>query len=153
WGVLVHLRGYGLDGRWRLMCDCLTLEVRAAELIRTIDLFEDLSPEDLTQLCRAMRERSVRASEPVCPHGQPYDAMFIVAEGSVGVEGKRLGSGDVWGDRGLIAGNPGLCTATATVDTRLLELDRDSFEAVVMARPEAMRSVLAAVSRRAVQAN
>jgi pilus assembly protein CpaE len=53
----------------------------------------------------------------------------------------------------VISGEPLRGSATAIVESRVLVVARDEFEAFVAARPQVMRGILAAISRRAVQTN
>ena len=137
---------------WRSTCLVFQGKVRTTDLLRAIDLFESLSSEDLEQLSYCAHDRVVSAGDPVCG-----DAMFVVVDGSIeviedGAPGRRE-AGEYWGELGLISGQPAECTGRAVVDSRVLELRKEEFEGFVAGRPAAMRSVLSAVSRRAVHAN
>jgi len=131
--------------------------VGVPDVLHAVDLFSGLSLRDLGELCRGVRTRGLSAGETICAPGQDYEGMFVVAEGCVevqdGATSQRLGSGDSWGELNLIARETTTCVAWAATDTQLLELDKDSFDAFVSAHPSVMRDVLAALSRRAVQAN
>src|SRR5437660_705899 len=149
---------------WRSACFELS-RVRASDLLGTIDLFEQLSREDLDDLSHCASERRVLAGELVCSDDLACEALFVVVEGRIEIGSAaqtrgtsevskvRLGIGEAWGEMVLISGERAWQEARAIEDSRLLELQKDDFEAFVASRPQAMRSILAAVSRRAVQAN
>ena len=130
----------------------LRMTIRTTDLLRSVDLFESLSSEDLEQLSYCAHERRVSAGDAVCG-----EAMFVVVDGSIevmedGAAGRRE-AGQYWGELGLISGQAAKCTGRAVVDSRVLELNKEEFDSFVVGRPAAMRGVLSAVSRRAVQAN
>jgi CRP-like cAMP-binding protein len=139
------------------------LGMRITDLLRTIDVFEQLSSDDLDQLSRRMQDRHLRADEILCRQGAPVESMFIVLSGCIelaaaALEGRpsssqRLKAGDSFGEVELISGVPHPTTATADGHSRVLEFHKDDFEAIVSQRPQLMRTMLAAISRRAVQAN
>jgi CRP-like cAMP-binding protein len=133
------------------------------DLLRTIDVFEHLSREDLEELSGRMHHRQVGADDSLCRAGETAEAMYIVLSGSIelttpasdgrSAATRRLTAGDPLGEVALIARQPQPATATALVDSRVVVLDRDDFDSLVTTRPHVMRTMLVAVSRRAVQAN
>jgi CRP-like cAMP-binding protein len=137
--------------------------MRITDLLRTIDLFERLSFDDLDQLSRRMQDRHLSPGEVAFRQGEQALAMYVVLAGCVelttaGPDGRppskrQLSSGESFGEVALISGEVHQSTAAAVVESRVLELHRDDFEALVSTRPQLMRIMLAAVSRQAVQAN
>src|SRR5712691_1195451 len=111
--------------------------MRITDLLRTIDLFEHLSPEELDQLSRRMVDRHLRPDEILCRQGEPVEAMFIIVGGSIeltttGVDSRpalsqRLGPGDSFGEIALISSEPQPSTATGVGEARVLALDKDDF--------------------------
>jgi CRP-like cAMP-binding protein len=131
--------------------------VRVTDLLRGVDLFASLSSAELEELARCARERHLEPGDVLCQTDRPCQNMFIVGGGSIelvaGGPARRLGTGDTFGETTIISGEPLRGTATAVIESRVVELARDDFEAFVAARPQVMRRILAAVSRRAVQTN
>jgi len=137
--------------------------MRITDLLRTIDLFAQLPAEDLDQLTRRMREQQLRQGEVLCRQGEPAQAMIIVVAGrlllSVAESNGRvrtvrqLGEGDFFGEIALFAREQHTATASAETDSRVLVLDQEEFEALVASQPRLMRTLLAAISRRAAQTN
>jgi Flp pilus assembly CpaE family ATPase len=137
--------------------------VRVTDLLRTIDLFAELTPDDLESLAHGMRDRYLQSGEILYRAGEPYPSAVIIVGGCIeqatsGVDGRpastrQLGNGESFGETSLLSTAPQSATATAVGETRVLELHRDDFDAFVATRPQAMRAILAAISRRAVQAN
>jgi CRP-like cAMP-binding protein len=137
--------------------------MRLTDVLRTIRLFADLSSNDLEYVSHGVRDRHLQPGEVLCRAGQPYPSMVIVTGGCIElvtpaadgrpISTRRLGSGESFGEAALLSSSPQPGTATAIVETHVLELDRDDFDALVSTRPQVMRAILAAISRRATQAN
>jgi pilus assembly protein CpaE len=137
--------------------------MRITDLLRTIDLFAQLPAEDLDQLTHRMREQHFRQDDVLCRQGEPATAMVIVTAGRVQLSAaeadgrtrtvRQLGEGGFFGEIALFARERHTATASAATDTRLLVLEQDEFEALVASRPQLMRNMLSAISRRAAQTN
>jgi Flp pilus assembly CpaE family ATPase len=137
--------------------------VRPAALLRSIDVFSQLAPDDVDLFAERMFERSLVSDEVLFRAGEPADCMVVVisgtlqlsaptADGQVG-NSQEIGEGDACGEVALFSGEPYAATATAQTDARVLVLRKDDFEAVVVSQPAIMRSVLGAISRRVTQVN
>ncbi len=137
--------------------------MRITDLLRTIDLFAQLPAEDLDQLTHRMREQHLRQDDVLCRQGEPAEAMIIVTAGRLQLSSaesdgrprtvRQLAEGDFFGEIALFARERHTATATAATDSRVLVLEQDEFEALVASRPQLMRNMLAAISRRAVHTN
>jgi len=137
--------------------------MRITDLLRTIDLFAQLPAADLDQLTHRMREQHVRQDDVLCRQGEPATAMIIVTAGRIQLSTaeadgrmrtvRQLAEGDFFGEIALFARERHTATASALTDSRVLVLEYDEFEALVASRPQLMRNMLAAISRRAVQTN
>jgi MFS family permease len=83
----------------------------------------------------AVRE-PVAAEAVVVAEGDPADAAYVIEEGSFEVTvgpdvRRRLGPGDLFGERGLLLGAPRSATVRAVESGVLLRLDRAAFLALV----------------------
>lgn len=115
--------------------------------------------EDTGTSVRSDFERHFRAGEIVFEEGQPSEVLFVVQAGHVellrrGVDGERLvarhGPGELIGEIPLLLGQPRTSRAIATTDTRLLQLDRATFEAMCIDRPEIALRVIHRLAGRAI---
>ncbi len=86
----------------------------------------------------ASRAASVRVAraEVVVAEGEPADAAYVIESGTFevtigGRRRRRLGPGDLFGERGLLLGRPRSATVRAVEDGSLVRLDRDAFLALV----------------------
>ncbi len=118
------------------------------------------SAEDTGFSVRRTYERSFRAGEVVFEAGQPGDHLFVIQAGQVemtrsGVDGERLvaryGPGEFFGEIAVLLGQPRSTRAVAVSDARLLQLDRETFEAMCVERPEIAIRVIQRLATRAIE--
>jgi len=129
----------------------------AREALRTCGLFGHADEATLDTLAAALRIRRFRKGETVFHQGDPGDALFIVASGSVKVvlpsdEGAEpaivavLGPGEFFGELALLDGAPHSATIVAIEGTETLVLHRDAFLALIDDQPELRRALLASLA-------
>jgi CRP/FNR family transcriptional regulator len=95
--------------------------------------------------------------ETVFDEGDSGDQLYVIQSGEVeltreGASGHRvvarLGPGDFFGELSVVLGERHTARAVAVSRTRVLELDRDTLEAMCLAQPEiAIRMIRILVSR------
>jgi len=106
---------------------------------------------------RSAYQRELAPGETVFATGDPGEKLYVIQSGEVEItrEGAgaprvvgRLGPGDFFGELGVVLGKPCSTRAVAVRATRLLELDRDTLEAMCLEQPEiAIRLLRVVVSR------
>ena len=101
--------------------------------------------EDTGYYVRQSFEREYEAGEVIYEVGDESTVLFVLQAGQVelqrdGADGSRIvarhGAGDFFGEMGLLAGRPRTMRAVAASEARVLALDRTTFEAMCMERPE-----------------
>jgi CRP-like cAMP-binding protein len=102
-------------------------------------------------------QRELEPGEAVFEQGDPGDHLFVIQSGEVeltrdGPAGHRvvarLGAGDFFGELGVVLGRRCGSGAVAVRRTVLLELDRETLEAMCLAQPEiAIRMIRVLVAR------
>ena len=111
-------------------------------------------PEDTRRrLADACRLVEVPAGRDLVRQGEPTGSAFVVRRGrlEVFVDGQRIrevGPGAVLGELALLTGEPRSATVRARRDAAVLELPRESFEAVVSTDAVASRFLLTQVAER-----
>ena len=116
-------------------------------VLRKVSLFEPLSEEDKVELSQRMRKRHVPAGETIVKQGETEKKVLsIIIEGSVGlwvnsadntpIEVTRLGSGDVFGEMGLLTGNPRRFGAVALTESDLFDIVKDDIAPLLREHPE-----------------
>jgi CRP/FNR family cyclic AMP-dependent transcriptional regulator len=113
--------------------------------------------EDTAIRVRSTYERILAPGDAVFDEGDPGDHLYVIQAGEIeltreGAEGlrvvARLGPGDFFGEISVVAGQLRSARAVAVKQTRLLELDRATLEAMCLAQPEiAIRMIRILVSR------
>lgn len=108
-----------------------------------------------------VREHEVEEFGPgeiIFTQGEDAECMYLVLEGDIrlkvgGADVATVGEGDFLGEMALIDRAPRSAMAEAVGDVRLLPLNRDRFERLIMKHPEFGRAVLATMARRLRQMN
>ncbi len=122
-------------------------------LVQAIEMFAPLAPAVMESLARSLVASRVPAGEVVVREGEASDCFYIIESGLVEVtqDGRVLreeGTGDFFGEIGLLRDVPRTATITALEDTALLVLGRDDFLAAVNGEREASLAADAIVARR-----
>ncbi len=125
-----------------------------ARLLAAIDLFAKLTDAERLALAGRCRPGIFGAGETIVRQGEAGHSLFLIESGRVGIfvdqNGRdrtrvgELGPGAFFGERSLLTGEGRSATVSALADTAVLELDKDSFKAILQARPE-MAEYLATV--------
>ncbi|HEU4321962.1 MAG TPA: ATP-binding cassette domain-containing protein [Roseiflexaceae bacterium] len=133
-----------------------------AERLRAIGLFQDLDQTPLEILARQFVTQRLGAGKLVFEEGEPADAFYIIARGSVDVHLRdadgaerwlaTLQDGDFFGEVALLEGIPRTATVRTRAPSTLLMLDRERFQELVSATP-ALRGVLEMIAKVRQEAN
>jgi CRP/FNR family transcriptional regulator, cyclic AMP receptor protein len=101
--------------------------------------------DDTGYYVRQSFEREYEMGEVIYEVGDESTVLFVLQAGQVellrdGADGARTvsrhGPGEFFGEMGLLAGRPRTMRAVAASQARVLALDRTTFEAMCMERPE-----------------
>jgi CRP/FNR family transcriptional regulator len=102
--------------------------------------------------------RPVRAGQVLFEIGEPGEPLYVVQAGEVallepGPTGTprvlaRLGPGDPVGEIDAVLGRPRSARAVAVTDGRLLQLDRETFHEMCLARPEIALRIVERLAQR-----
>jgi putative peptide zinc metalloprotease protein len=111
-------------------------DLRSVALIRSLDPFRSLDDADAARLVKGADFRNFGPGDRIVKQGDPGDSFFVVASGQVEiVENRRvrgrLGPGAYFGEVALLANSPRTATVRAATPSRVLELDRKSFDRVL----------------------
>jgi predicted RND superfamily exporter protein len=126
--------------------DLLSTRVRQQVIPRS-PLFRDMRPWQIRKFVLSSTLLEFAAGEPVYRRGDASTALYLVMKGAVeitiprpGDTGKppvvdRFGSGQIFGDVALLAGEPRKTDAIALTDTTLMVLSRDAIANVTLFHP------------------
>ena len=129
----------------------------ANDALRACGLFTQADEATIDALAAALRIRRFRKAETIFHQGDPGDALFIVASGSVKVvlpsdEGAEsaivaiLGPGEFFGELAILDGAPHSATIVAIEPTETLVLHRDEFLRLIDSQVELRRALLASLA-------
>ena len=136
---------------------------RVLELLRSMDLFDDLSDAELNKIARLLKEQKLAENDQIFAQDDPGDALYIVLQGRVRIAttdhfGRErvlafYGPGEFFGDMAVLSGAPRSASASASSDVRLLQLRKDDFDVLVSTNVGVMRGMLRVMVERQTAMN
>jgi hypothetical protein len=128
-------------------------EVASVVWLRSIDIFERVPYQLLSELSGRFRPFPVSAGVRVVAEGQVGEELYIVRSGEVAVQHgdqvlARMGPGSVFGELAVLDPAPRSADVVATTDTDLLILDRTTFLELMGRRPEVVADMITMLVRR-----
>ncbi|MEB0140074.1 MULTISPECIES: mechanosensitive ion channel family protein [unclassified Undibacterium] len=145
-----------------------TSERRAAQLqdkiearIRTlaqVHLFSTLSREELLQVATAVKENIFARNDVMTKQGDVGHWMYLLVRGQADVNYEvsaterrhlaTLSAGTVFGEMGLMTGEPRRATVTAKTHVECYRIDKPVFDALMQSRPDLAMEMAALLSER-----
>ncbi|MFT3766715.1 MAG: cyclic nucleotide-binding domain-containing protein [Minicystis sp.] len=115
--------------------------------LREAPLFRGLSGEELYPVGEIAEVVAHAPGDIVVRQGDPGDALFVVARGTLRVTKddkllNEVGPGAVFGEMALLDGAPRAATVEAVTAAELLRVPRSEFEALLDESPEIARAVI-----------
>lgn len=123
--------------------------------VTAIPLFAGISPESAA-LVAAEEVAEVPAGQVLARGGDMAEGMFVVLDGAVVMERGRLhvdmGRNDFFGELSLLVDDaPRVARVRATADSRLLAIERETFDRLVAAEPSFALALLKELAARLVR--
>ena len=151
-GGFVMLTGIALFALWTgVIASAFSEELRRRdfriswEMVSQVPLFAALDAVQIGEIALLLRPLMLPGRYLVVRAGEPSTAMFFITSGEVEVELRpdpiRLGPGHYFGEIGLVHAVNRTATIVTLQETRLLVLERDSFETVMARHPEIRAAV------------
>ena len=139
-------------------------EKNIVELLKGVDLFSELTEEQLAQLATLVIANDYARDETIIlEKDDSTRALFLIAEGEVkvyvtGTDGKEtilslLSRGDCFGEMSLIDGEPRSASVKAVQPTKVLIIRQEHFLELLKTTPELATGLLVQMSRRLRNAN
>lgn len=136
---------------------------RVIELLRSMDLFDELTDAELNKIARLLKEVKASENDVIFEQGEAGDALYIVLSGRVRIAttdhfGRErvlafYGPGEFFGDMAVLTGEPRSATATASTDIRLLQLRKEDFDLLVSTSVGIMRGMMRVMVERQAALN
>jgi CRP/FNR family cyclic AMP-dependent transcriptional regulator len=140
-------------------------DMRPADLLAQIQLFQGLSDEDREVLAERLAEKRFAAGEVVFAQGDQGSSMYVVrsgavqiylpgaADGSPSVTLKDVRTGEYFGELAIFDDKPRSASVRAVVDTVLLELTREELAEHLARSKTATMTILAEMAGRLRETN
>ena len=125
----------------------------AADVLRRIPLFEQLSDEQLAYVERGGEVR-LQPGDYIKQAGDPPEGFYVVIEGHIEWTSKvrqqdvfvqNLGAGEFWGHELLLTGKPYPVSGRAVTPVRLYVLETDDFWRMLSDCPSILRTLVASL--------
>ncbi len=130
------------------------------EFLRRVDLFCNLTHDELDTLHAALVPRIYRVGQSVVRQGEEGASLFLVQEGlldvmvtdSSGVDRQvaQLAAGSYFGEMSLLTGAPRSATVVSSFDCQVIEIERDALRPLMQARPEIVEHMSEELANRQV---
>lgn len=114
--------------------------------LQAVPIFSSLSDDEKQQLADSLRETPFSKGDVMTKQGAVAHWLYLLVQGEAdiwyeaeGAERRHLATlqaGSVFGEMGLMTGEPRRATVTARSDALCYRLDKPSFEKILHARPE-----------------
>ena len=127
------------------------------DFLRTVDLFAELSDSDLRSLSQDISELHLATGEDLFVEGDPGDRAYIIREGKLEILTASGGRevliavrhvGELIGEVALLQEAPRSATVRAHVDSMLLAIEKEHFDALVDRSPSALKGMLRTILAR-----
>jgi small-conductance mechanosensitive channel/CRP-like cAMP-binding protein len=121
------------------------------EFIDENPIFSSLTKSEKLQLAQSHVEREYQKGDIIVSQGQGLRSMMIVRTGIISMrhdeqEKRRLSSGDLFGDVGLLTGMGEVYTLQAVTHVTVFEIDQQNFARLLSERPGIAQDVAAKLS-------
>ena len=121
--------------------------------MKGVDLFHDISGEEVSHVAQIAEEIEFSTGDVIFEEGDVGDSMFIIIDGSVKIhkgdkEIATLSKGKFIGEMALLDQEPRSASVTATVDTILLQINREDFYDLMASRMEIMQGIVKILTQR-----
>ena len=125
-----------------------------ADFLKKVDLFAELSDEDLQEICGAVSEMVLPEGELLFAEGDRGDKAYIIKEGQLEIikqtSGREVllavrGEGDVIGEMALLEEAPRMASVRARVPTALITVRKEMLDNLLASSPSAARAMLQTV--------
>ena len=133
---------------------------RRIETLGGQELLQSLTDEERGELAHRLVTAHFVRGEAITRQGAEAHWLYIIAEGDadveVGVDGKTqkvatLHAGDLFGEMGLMTGEPRTATVNALTDVICYRLGKAEFQGILRSRPELVEQISMTLARRRVE--
>jgi|GEM_PF-1114493 len=125
-------------------------------------VLRSLPPREVHSMIPHLRDSELEAGTTLFKQGDPGDAMYLVEQGRLGVylenadgsKPKKIGEicdGGIVGEMALIKNSPRSATIIAEAHTRMMRMEKDAFQRVILQSPQMKHAVQALAEQRSME--
>lgn len=122
------------------------------DVLGQVPVFAELGPLPLSRIAALLRARIFAPKDIIARRGDAADAMFIILSGEVEIatdqQRTHMGSGEFFGELGLLSDRRRNFTATARSRCQLMMLQKSDFLHLITESPDIGRTILQLASDR-----
>jgi small-conductance mechanosensitive channel/CRP-like cAMP-binding protein len=129
--------------------------------LRRVELFDPLTEEEQRALAGRLRVAPFVRGEAMTRQGAKAHWLYLITKGEVEVRVSAdgniserlatLGTGDFFGEMGMMTGEPRTATVIALSDIECYRLDKEAFHDILQSRPEITENISEILARRRVE--
>ena len=121
--------------------------------LKRIELFSQISGEDLAQIAQITDEVHFDDVEDIFQEAEPGATLYFIVSGQINIHRgghglSLMGEREVFGEMSLLDSEPRSATATAVGDVTLLKIERDDFNEILAEKPEIAQGIIRVLSYR-----
>ena len=135
----------------------LDLGLQPEKLVKKVPYFSSLPPERIGQIARLLKPRLAIPGEKIMRKGDPADSMYFISSGCIEVDLRdgpvHLGTGDFFGEIGLMKDIPRTADVTAHGYCELLVLFAPDFLTLLDSNPELADTIRRVAGERMLKAD
>ena len=126
-------------------------------ILKGLSIFKGLTDKDFEKIESIIEEKKFSDGHVLFRQGEDTDAFYIIKEGSVrivvhqdGAEKQLavLGSGEFFGEMGVIENSPRMADALISGDTILLEIEKHEFHQFMALNPTISMKIMSTMVQR-----
>ena len=131
------------------------------EAVRSLELFATLTDDEKKSLASGLKFAPFVKGEAMTRQGAEAHWLYLIVsgqaevrvsfDGSISERVATLGSGDFFGEMGLMTGEPRSATVVALSDVECYRLDRETFKTTIQERPEIAHDISKVLALRKVE--
>jgi hypothetical protein len=127
-------------------------------LLKTVDLFQDIPGELLSQISQISKEKNYQQNEFIFNEDDSGDSLFIVLIGEVSIKKgekviAKLERGASLGEMALLDNEPRSADALASKDSILLKINQDVFYELMESNADIMKQIIKLLTSRIRESN
>lgn len=131
----------------------LFLTIAKVQFLKKISIFSEIPEESLSKIVPYFQLLQVNAGNLIFQEGDPGESLYIIIQGQVRVYNTKgtiatLGQNEVFGEFSLWDSQPRSASVISESDTKLIYLDKNTFDSIIIERPEILKSIIKVLCRR-----